>query len=105
MFDSVAIIPNSRPAYIASPVTDEDGSILEISLDPIVAWRVDYQKKDDSMNVAIPITTDSILPGDYAIYFSDTKEWSVPEHCAGEGLQKLREHFEEERERKKDFAF
>jgi len=89
------IVPNSRPAYVAEACTNEKNEIVEVSLSPIVAWRIEYESELNSENSsAIPITTDIGLPTNYAIYYSDTEQWNVPFETWGSGLSDLLAHFQ-----------
>jgi hypothetical protein len=99
----VAIVPNCRSAYVASPVSDGN-KIVEIDLEPVVAWKIVY--KEDAPNefsdiaTGIPVTIHSGLPGDYAIYYSDTELWSVAEDTSGKGMDSLLKHFQERENRR-----
>ena len=88
------IVTNSRPAYVAEACTDENNQIDEIILIPIVAWCIDHDGDNSSDNAcAVPVTTELGLPDPYAIYYSDTKQWTVPFSSWGTGLDELLEHF------------
>lgn len=94
---SVAIIENSMPAYIAEPVTDEN-NVAEIILEPIVAWKVIYESTESNefsdTATAIPVTIHAGLPSTYAVYYSDTEIWSIPEVTTSKGLDRLLEYFQ-----------
>ena len=89
------IVPNSRPAYVAEAITNENDSVDDVILIPIVAWQIEsYSEKDNENLCAQPITTELGLPDNYAIYYSDTKVWSVPLDSWGSGLSDLIKHFQ-----------
>lgn len=89
---SKTVVPNSRPAYVAEPVADSDKTV-EISLEPVVAWQVLYDADGNGDTAsAIPVTIHT-LPSRYAVYFSDTDEWSVAEDTSNKGLDSLLEYF------------
>jgi hypothetical protein len=93
---SVAIVPNSRPAYVAEPVGGELG-IEEICLEPVTAWKVLYYDDENSdMASSIPITIHAVLPGQYAVYYSDTDMWAIPELTSDKGLDSLLVYFQEQ---------
>ena len=96
----VSIIENTRPAYIAEPVPNEKGVIVEIWLEPIVAWKVSYDESDDSDSFAEPITVQCGVPSEYAIYYSDSERWSIPEITSDKGLDKLLIYFSEKAKKK-----
>lgn len=91
--NSVSIVTNSRPAYIAKIFEDdnyEEGYSLH--LEPVVAWRVEYQEDSycGSFMCAEPITTE-LQDSTPVIYYSDTEEWNASEG-AGKGLRDLCEY-------------
>ncbi|NOY73949.1 MAG: hypothetical protein GXP14_16535 [Gammaproteobacteria bacterium] len=96
MKSSIVIIPNSRPAYVAESCADENNNVGEVVLMPITAWRVEYSTdsgNDDAC--ATPITTELGLPSNYAIFYSDTNQWSVPFDTWGTGMDDLLKHFQD----------
>lgn len=93
MKEMVVIVPNHRPAYVAEPIFEDNNAVTEIDLNPIVAWKVVYtERPEEDSSFALPITVES-LPSTYAIYYSDTETWVMPENCMGCGLAELLEAF------------
>ena len=89
----VSIVSNSRPAYVAEPVTDGD-KVTEIVLEPVTAWKVIYELDENSdVGSSVPITI-NMLTSTYAVYYSDTDMWSIPENTCGKGLNTLLEYFQ-----------
>ncbi len=72
MTSLVAIVPNSRPAFVAEPVSDEN-KVVEIVLEPVVAWKIVYESDPSNefndIATGIPITIHSGLTRDYAVYY------------------------------------
>ncbi len=90
------IVTNSRPAYIAEACNDENDNVDEVVLTPVVAWAIELNAKTENENYyATPITTEFGLPSKYAIYYSDTEQWSFPDDTWGSSLGKLLAHFKE----------
>lgn len=57
---------------------------------------MDYKADINSNNAgAMPITTEIAAPSSYAIYYSDTNEWSGPLNTWGKGMDDLLKHFQE----------
>jgi hypothetical protein len=93
MKEMVAIVPNHRPAYVAEPISGDNNEVTEIRLNPVVAWKVVYtESSEEDSSFASPITAES-LPSTYAIYYSDTESWIIPEDRMGDGLVELLEEF------------
>lgn len=98
MEQHVTVIPNTHPAYVAEPDFGEKGSDVKgVNLNPVIAWRIEYDvdQPADSSSTAIPITIDYGLPGYHAVYFSDSKRWSISDGESGSGLTALTEYFRE----------
>jgi len=97
MASRIAIVPNCQPAYVAEPLQNDAGQLDEVHLEPIVAWKVVYEADDELSDTAmgIPVTVHGGVSEGYAIYFSDTKRWSIPEGSIGKGLDDLLKHFQE----------
>lgn len=99
MKNLTSIIANTRSAYVVTPVLDRKNAFVELNLEPVVAWKVTYDEYDasnDSDSFAEPITIQIGLPPKYAIYYSDSERWSIPEHTSGRGLDTLLIHFTKE---------
>lgn len=99
MDNSFTVVANTQPAYVAVPHYDENNNIVEIDLEPIVAWKIIHiPHLNETESTAIPITTEEGLPKSYAIYYSDTKRWTIPTQVTGIGPTSLIKHFIEKDE-------
>jgi hypothetical protein len=97
--NNYTIIPNHRPLYVAELIEVDDvlrgGIRLDITLSPIVAWKVQGVERDlgSRQGWAVPIGINGSgwleIDGGFAIYDRDTEFWEIPDVNSGKGLDSL----------------
>lgn len=98
-----SIVSNHRPVYIALPVEGDEDHDFEISLEPIVAWKVRYSDHEKNIHdYAVPILN-NFSSSQYAIYDYETDIWSVPDYTSGKGLDTLVDFFKENKDLESPF--
>jgi hypothetical protein len=91
----VSIVSNARSVYVATPIIDKNNNVVEIELEPVVAWKVIYDEdKNSSDDYAEPVIS-GFVPREYALYDHKTDIWNVSQSAFGNGLKNLIKHFQE----------
>lgn len=96
MEESFAVVPNHQPAFVAEAVKDGEDEVIDVDLDRVVAWRIDFKKDEQgkTSSMAIPVTVNlPVDDTDFVLYYSDTTQWEQYQGEVGKGLDSLLQHF------------